>query len=293
MSTPQLKLGLIDKVAKYSRYLLLLPGFVLILLFLLIPLSMIIGISFFERFTVAGPENFTLKNYITFFTSPQTPVILWNTFGMSLLACLITFLLGYPMAYFLVFRVKSARTRFFVVSLLLVPFLIDWSVRVVAWLPILGESGIVNYTLMYLGVIKEPLELLFGRSALLIIWPQTYLLWMIFPSYLALTRIDPDIINAAKVLKAPPHRVFFDITFRLSLPGVVMGFIFVFVSALGDYITPALWAGGIQTLGLSVANYAANFVWPYAAALSTILVAIALLILYLLLKVVDIKKLVY
>ncbi len=286
-------MGLIDRVAKYSRYLLLLPGFVLLLLFLLIPLSMIVGISFFERFTIAGPETFTLKNYIAFFTSPQMPTILLNTFGMSLLACFISFVLGYPMAYFLVFRVKSARARFFIVSLLLVPFLIDWSVRVVAWLPILGESGIINYALMSLGVIKEPLELLFGRSTLLIIWPQTYLLWMIFPSYLALTRIDPDIINAAKVLKAPPHRVFLDVTFRLSLPGVVMGFIFVFVSTLGDYITPALWAGGIQTLGLSVANYAANFVWPYAAALSTILVVIALLVLYVLLKVVDIKKLVY
>ncbi|MEM1666504.1 MAG: ABC transporter permease [Nitrososphaerota archaeon] len=293
MSAPQLKMGLIDRVAKYSRYLLLLPGFVLLLLFLLIPLSMIVGISFFERFTIAGPETFTLKNYIAFFTSPQMPTILLNTFGMSLLACFISFVLGYPMAYFLVFRVKSARARFFIVSLLLVPFLIDWSVRVVAWLPILGESGIINYALMSLGVIKEPLELLFGRSTLLIIWPQTYLLWMIFPSYLALTRIDPDIINAAKVLKAPPHRVFLDVTFRLSLPGVVMGFIFVFVSTLGDYITPALWAGGIQTLGLSVANYAANFVWPYAAALSTILVVIALLVLYVLLKVVDIKKLVY
>lgn len=282
-----------DWIVRYARYLLLLPGFIMILLFLIIPLSTIVYISFFKRFTIAGPEIFTLDNYIGFFTSPQAPIILVNTFGMSLLTCLITFVLGYPMAYFIHFKIKSQRTKTLIISLLLVPFLIDWSIRVVAWLPILGESGIVNYILMSLGITTEPLKILFGRNALLIIWPQTYLLWMIFPTYLALSRIDPDVINAAKVLKAPPHRIFFDIIFRLSLPGVIMGFIFVFVSTLGDYITPALWAGGIQTLGLSVANYAANFVWTYAAALSTILILIALGVLYVLLKIVDIKRLVY
>ncbi|MGC8850353.1 MAG: ABC transporter permease, partial [Candidatus Bathyarchaeia archaeon] len=92
---------------------------------------------------------------------------------------------------------------------------------------------------------------------------------------------------------APPHRIQYDIIFKLARPGIVCGFIFVFVNVIGDHITPGLWAGGLQVLGLSVATYATNFVWPYAAALSTILLAIALLILYILLKIVDIKKLIY
>jgi putative spermidine/putrescine transport system permease protein len=115
---------------------------------------------------------------------------------------------------------------------------------------------------------------------------------MIFPIYLALIRIDPDLINAARVLKAPPSKVFFNIIFKLSLPGVAVGFTFVLVNTLGDYITPALWAGGIQVLGLSIASFAANFVWPYAATLSTVLVLIAMAVLFVLFKLVDIKKLV-
>lgn len=280
-----------DGLTRYGRYILLIPGFATIGFFLIVPLIFVVAMSLQQSF--GGPPVFTLENYIKFFTSPQMTTIMLNTFGMSLLASLITLVVAYPAAYFLVFKIKSERVKTYIISLLLVPFLIDWNIRTIAWIPILGESGIINYILMSLGIIDKPLSLLFSRYTLFIIWVQTNLLFMIFPIYLALSRIDPDLINAAKTLKAPPHRVFFDIIFRLSLPGVVAGFIFVFVATLGDYITPALWAGGIQVLGLSIANYAANFVWTYAAALSTVLIVIALGILYILLKIVDIKKLVY
>jgi len=116
---------------------------------------------------------------------------------------------------------------------------------------------------------------------------------MEFPIYLAMNRIDPDLINAAKVLKAPPLRVVYDIIFKLSLPGIMAGFIFVFVSTLGDFITPNLWAGGVQTLGLSISRYAANFLWPYASVLSTMLLIISVIIMYIAFKVVNIKKLFY
>ncbi len=281
-----------DGLNRYGRYLLLLPGFATIIFFLIIPLTLIILISFQQTFG-SGPPVFTLDNYIRFFTSPQTQTIMLNTFGMSLLASLLTLIVAYPAAYFLAFKIKSEKAKTYIISLLLVPFLIDWNIRTIAWIPILGESGIINYVLMSLGIIDKPLSFLFSRYTLFVIWVQTNLLFMIFPIYLALSRIDPDLVNAAKTLRAPPYRVFYDVIFKLSLPGVVVGFIFVFVSTLGDYITPALWAGGIQTLGLSVANYAANFVWPYAATLSTILIIISLGILYILLKIVDIKKLVY
>lgn len=281
-----------DGLTRYGRYILLLPGFLTIGFFLIIPLILVVLMSFYQSYG-QGPQIFTLENYIKFFTSPQTLTIMYNTFGMSLLASLITLVVAYPAAYFLVFKIKSDKLKTYIISLLLVPFLIDWNIRTIAWIPILGEGGAVNYILMKLGIIHKPLSLLFSRYTLFIIWVQTNLLFMIFPIYLALSRIDPDLINAARTLRAPPHRVFYDVIFKLSLPGVVVGFIFVFVATLGDYITPALWAGGIQVLGLSIANYASNFVWPYAAALSTILIIIALGILYILLKVVDIKKLVY
>jgi len=116
---------------------------------------------------------------------------------------------------------------------------------------------------------------------------------MIFPIYLAMQRIYPDYIWSAQLLRAPPHRVHYEIIFKLSRPGIVTGFIFVFVSTLGDFVTPSLWAGGIQTLGLSIASYAGNYLWPQAAAMSSIMLIITLAALIVLIKVGGIKKLVY
>jgi putative spermidine/putrescine transport system permease protein len=276
---------------RYGKYLLLLPGIIVTGFFLVVPVILIVIVSFMQYFTMTSP-TLTLQNYIDFITSPQTPTILANTFGMSIAASLLTLLVGYPAAYFLAFRIESVKTRNYIISLLLVPFLIDWNARTIAWIPILGEGGAVNYVLQILNITREPVPLLFSRWTLLIIWLQTNILFMIFPIYLALIRIDPDLINAARVLKAPPSKVFFNIIFKLSLPGVAVGFTFVLVNTLGDYITPALWAGGIRVLGLSIASFAANFVWPYAATLSTVLVLIAMAVLFVLFKLVDIKKLV-
>jgi ABC-type spermidine/putrescine transport system permease subunit I len=284
------------KFGYFGYYLLLVPGVVLTVIFLLLPLVIIVIMSFL---TVAPQATgylpiLTLSNYVDFFTLPQTGTIVANTLTLCFTATLICFIFGFPLSYFLVFHVKNVTFKNYLITILLVPFLIDWSIRTVAWIAILGKLGIVNFALMSLGVIKQPLEeLLFSRYTLNIIWLQTYVLFMFFPIYLAMNRIDPDLIAAAKVTKAPPHRVLYDIIFKLSLPGVVAGFVFVFVDTIGDYVTPNLWAGGIQTLGLSVARYSKLFDWPYASVLSTMLLLIALVVLFICFKIANVNKLVY
>ena len=287
--------GLEAFLSRYSHYLILLPGIVMSLLFVLIPLGLMVQMSFFLGKPGGGFEPaFILDNYAKALTSPTFYSILWETFGLSIGAALMTFVFAYPFAYILAFKITSNTVRSYTIALLLVPFLIDWSIRTVAWIPILGQAGIVNSFLQSLGLAQEAVaQLLFTRYTLFIIWLQTYVLFMMFPIYLAMNRIDPDLIRAAQVIKAPPHRVFYDIIFKLSLPGVVAGFIFVFVTTLGDSLTPGLWGGGIQTLGLSVMLYSGNFIWPYASTLSTLLLIVALVVLYILLKIVNIKKLVY
>jgi len=282
-------------ISKYSSYLMLLPGLMLCILFLIMPFGLMIIISLHEKLSAAKMilSGFTFENYAKFFARSVSYTLLANTLGNSLLACAICFVVGYPFAYFLTFYVKNEKIKSYVISLLIVPFLIDWSVRMIAWIPILGEGGIINYFLMSLKIIQKPIKILFSLTSLQILWLQTYVLFMMFPIYLALNRIDPDLIDAARVLKAPPYRVFYDVIFKLSLPGVICGWIFVFVGTLGDHITPLFIGGGIQTLGLSVADYAGAFLWPYAAALSTILVVVAMAVLYILLKIVNIKELIY
>ncbi len=284
------------KIGGISSYLLLVPGLAIATVFMILPLAIMTVVSFFTTApsSTGYLEIFTVQNYIDFFTAPNTPSLLLNTFSLSLIASLICFAFGFPLAYFLTFRIKSAAFKNYVITLLIVPFLIDSSIRTVAWISILGKDGIVNYALLQLGLISSPLSaLLFSRNTLYIIWLQTFIVFMEFPIYLAMNRIDPDLIWAAKVLKAPPYRVMYDIVFKLSLPGIICGFVFVFVSTLGDYVTPNLWAGGINTLGLSISRYANNFLWPYASVLSTILLVISIVVLFISFKVVDIKKLVY
>lgn len=285
--------GLRGLVTKYASYLLLLPGLLASAIGVIVPLAILIPISFYKyQFPEIIPE-FTLENYLKYLFSPRTGTILLNTFGLSFLTCVLCFAIGYPIAYTLSFKIRSPRIKTYIVSLLMVPFLIDWSIRTVAWISVLGERGLVNYFLTSTGISSTPHKFLFSPIALTVIWLQTYALFMLFPIYLAMERIDLDYIRAAQTLKAPPHRVHYHIVFKLALPGVLTGFIFVFVSTLGDYVTPSLWAGGIQTLGLSIASYSGNYLWTQAAAMSTIMLAITLAALYFLVKIGKIKQLVY
>ena len=284
------------RIGGYSSYLLLVPGLAIATIFMILPLAIMTVVSFYTTApsSTGYLEIFTAQNYIDFFTAPNTPTLLLNTFSLALITAIICFAFGFPLAYFLTFRIKNATFKNYVITLLIVPFLIDASIRTVAWIAILGKDGIVNYALLSLGAIQSPIAaLLFSRNTLYIIWLQTYIVFMEFPIYLAMNRIDPDLIWAAKVLKAPPHRVLYDIVFKLSLPGIICGFVFVFVSTLGDYVTPNLWAGGVQTLGLSISRYSNNFLWPYASVLSTMLLIISVIVLVISFKVVDIRKLVY
>lgn len=280
-------------MATYTRYLLLLPGLVTFIFFLVAPLAIMGVMSFYTPKWPGYTTDLTFNNYVAYLTSPQFPTLAFNTFTTSIVTAFVCLIIGFPFAYAYSFKIKSEKTRNYITMLLLAPFLIDWTIRSVAWISILGERGFINSVLSSAGLISEPIKFLFTPTALFIIWVQTNLLFMIFPMNLALGRMNPEIIDAARTLKAPPYRVWWDIVFKMALPGVITGFIFVFVNTISDYVTPSLWAGGLQTLGLSVATYASNFLWPQASAGGMILLVACIVVLYVLFKVVDIKKLVY
>jgi len=286
---------LVAFVRKNIRYFLILPPLIVVIIFLVVPSLMILLLSFNKgSVTRFDPTNISLDNFIAVFSRPSTYIILRDTLGMSVLAALVTLLVAYPVAYFISFKIKNFQLQGIITFMLVAPYWVDWSIRSISWLSILGEKGLVNYALMSLGLIKQPLsELLFTRWTLLIIWVQTNLLFMIFPIYLSLTLIDPDLINVARTLGASPFKAFTRVTFRLSLPGVVIGVIFVFISTLGDYVTPALWAGGLQMLGLTVQNYAWHFNWPMAAAYSVLLLAVTLGVIWIVLRFANIKQVFY
>jgi spermidine/putrescine transport system permease protein len=286
---------LIAFVRKNAKYFLILPPLIVVILFLVVPSFMVLLLSFNKgSVTRFNPTNISLDNFIAVFSRPSTYIILRDTLGMSVLAALVTLVVAYPVAYFLSFKIQNFQLQGIITFMLVAPYWVDWSIRSISWLSILGEKGLVNYVLMSLGFIKQPLpQLLFTRWTLIIIWVQTNLLFMIFPIYLSLTLIDPDLINVARTLGASPFKAFTKITFRLSLPGVVIGIIFVFIATLGDYVTPALWAGGLQMLGLTIQNYAWHFNWPMAAAYSVLLLVVTLGVIWIVLRFANIKQVFY
>jgi ABC-type spermidine/putrescine transport system permease subunit I len=282
-------------LSENSKYLLIIPPVAFFVFFLLIPTILVLLLSLNAGQALAfNPTQLTLENYTHMFERTTTYLVMRDTFGMSLIGALVTFAAGYPIAYYLAFKMSSFRLQGIILFLLVAPYWVDWSIRSISWLSILGGEGLVNYALMSLGLIQTPVkELLFTRGTLVIIWVQTNLVFFIFPTYLSLVKVDPELVSVAQTLGASPRRAFYNITFKLSLPGAIVGLIFVFVSTLGDYVTPALWAGGMQMLGLTIQNYFFEFRWPVAATYSALMLGVTLLILFVLLRMVNIKQVFY
>ena len=199
-----------------------------------------------------------------------------NTLYTAVIVTLGTLVLGYPVALALI-RTKRAAPLILVIVLL--PFWTSVLVRSYAWMVLLGRHGLINEALLSSGLIERPLRLLNTPLAVQIGMVHILLPYMILPIANALRQIDPSLARAASGLGAPPWKTFLQITLPLSVPGVAAGGLLVFVLSLGFYITPAMLGGPRDiTLSMLIANQVDQLNWAYAACLSAVLLATALLI---------------
>jgi spermidine/putrescine transport system permease protein len=275
-------------------WVLYLPPLFWLAAFFLIPLLLMAAFSF--RADMQGEVlqwwTPTLKQY----TSLATIGSYWRLFGVSTLMALAVALsavvLAYPVAYFLAFRAGS-KAGFYLV-LLLVPFWTSYLLRVMAWKIILGSNGVINSFLLYAGLIEEPLTiLLYNRYAVMVTLIYVWIPFVALPILAALHRIDLSLFEAAADLGAPPFWRFWRITFPLSLPGVLAAFFMVFIPSVGEYVTPLLVGGSRGSMyGNIIQDFftkAAN--WPLGAALSMIMLAGTLALVFLAARLVDIRQL--
>ena len=279
-----------------SPVFLVLPAAVCCIVFLLIPVLLVIAISFLDIDSTTGRFIFTVSvgSYAKLFASPTYMAVLADTLTLAGITVAITLVLGYPLAYYTAITVKSFRIKTLMLLMMMILFFIDMSVRVIGWYPILGNRGLINYGLMALGVISEPLGFfMFNRYTIILLWTQGYILFMAFPIYLSLLKLDPSMIDAAEALGANRLKSFYHITFKMSLPGVMIGLIFVLVMSATDYATPVLMGGGVMTVGLLIEFFQAFLYWPLAAALATVTMVILAVLIFLLLKMVDVKRMVF
>jgi ABC-type spermidine/putrescine transport system permease subunit I len=204
--------------------------------------------------------------------------VLFDSVKIAAMATGVCLVLAYPVAFWLsrAGRIGVALGMF----ALLLPFWTSVLVRTYAWLVLLGRNGVINRSLRNWGWIDAPLPLLHNTTGVLIGMAHVLLPYMVFPIYAALLRIDPDLSRAAEGLGAPAWRSFLRVTLPLSLPGVSAGFALVFVLSLGFFITPALLGGGrVIMVSMLIEQQVREFLdWPFAAALSTVLLVSTLAI---------------
>ncbi|MCC8946652.1 ABC transporter permease [Bradyrhizobium sp. Arg62] len=200
--------------------------------------------------------------------------VFWITLSTSFVVTLSSLILGYPVAFALS-RARSMAPLILIVILL--PFWTSVLVRSYAWMVLLGRHGVINETLLALGLLEQPLRLLNTTLATVIAMTHILLPYMILPIANALRQIDPSLARAASGLGATPWGTFRQVILPLSMPGVAAGVLLVFVLALGFYITPAMVGGSREiTLSMLIAQQVDLLNWGYAATLSAVLLATAL-----------------
>ena len=275
-----------------GAYLLLMPSIVWMTLFLLVPMAMIVYVSFWTQTTFKIEPKLTLDSWQTFFSSDTYLNSLWTTLRIWLIVLTTTFVIGYPTALYVGLFVRNKTLQTALLVLCVIPFWTSFLIRVLAWRPMLGKEGAINIILMKAGLIHQPIEaLLFTDLSVVIGMTQIYVVFMVGPIAFMLGRIDPNILEAARDLGADFWRTLRKIIFPLSLPGVVVGAIFVSVMVLGEFATSAALSGRkVNLLGNIIVTQVGSLKWALASVVGVILTAIMGLVIAGLLRVVDLKK---
>lgn len=259
-----------------ERLLFVVPGLAYLAVFFLVPLAIIVSYAFLERGRFGGiVYEPTLAN----FQRALDPVflrVLVQSVAIAGVTTLLALLLGYPTAW----AIAKLPRRWRTVALVLVvlPFWTNFLVRTYAWIVLLNSQGPLNGALMDLGLIGEPLELLYTPAAVVAGLLYAYLPLMILPLYASIERLDPELREASANLGARPGRTFWSVTLPLTLPGVLIGSIFVFVPAMGNFVVPELLGGGktVMVGNLIRDQFLKARDWPFGSVLAiAVLVCLA------------------
>ena len=227
---------------------------------------------------LAGIKDFFSKLDFDNFLFLKTDPLYWKAYVSSLqiaiLSTTMTLLVGYPIAYGMARAPEEWRAT--LMMLVILPFWTSFLIRVYSWMGILGKEGFLNSTLMWLGVINEPLTILNTNTAVYIGIVYTYLPFMILPIYAALEKLDISLLEAAEDLGCTRTSAFWLVTLPLSRPGIVAGSFLVFIPVIGEFVIPSL-LGGSNTLMIGkilFEEFSSNRDWPVASAVAVLLLLI-------------------
>lgn len=257
---------------KKGIYFLLLPGIVLIVFSLILPLFSTITKTF------DSGSGFSLSRYITFFKDPYLMSVYYRTLKLSLISTIISVVLGFPTSYYISKSKKNIKGLFIIFAVF--PLLTSAVVRSFSWMVILGKKGVINNFLINIGLIDKPLELLYNEISIVVGFVYLFLPLMIMSLIGVMDNIDSNLIEAAESLGASRFQAFVKVVFPLSVPGIIVGSILVFTGSFTAYTTPQL-LGGNKSRVLATLIYQKAMAlsdWNSASVIATIMIITTIVI---------------
>jgi putative spermidine/putrescine transport system permease protein len=278
--------------ANLMSWLLAAPLTGVLIVFLILPILLIIAVSFWTADEFSFRPDFQFGNYAYLFGS----AVAWKVFGLTMMMTAIvwalTLVIGFTVAYFLAFHVRTQKWQMVLFLLTTIPFWTSNIIRMISWIPLLGKNGLVNQTLISAGFIDQPVEwLLYSSFSVCLAFVHLYTLFMVVPIFNTMMRIDKSLIEAARDGGASGFQVLTNVIIPLSKPGIMIGSIFVIALVMSDFVTTRFMSGSqLANVGRLISNDIGLLQYPSAAATAVVLLITVLLIIGAMLRLVDIRK---
>jgi putative spermidine/putrescine transport system permease protein len=275
-----------------TPYILVSPLVALLVLFVAGPLCAVVAVSFFhyDNFTII--PAFSLENYYHIVTTHLTYNLYLSMIWFSFLTWVFTLLIGFTIAYFLVFHVRNPLIGIGLFLVCTVPFWTSNIIRMISWLPLLGKQGLINTGLMSVGVIDRPLQfLLFSDFSVVVSYVHLFTIFMIVPIFNSMSRIDRALFEASVDAGSSRWQTMLLVVVPLCKSGIVLGSIFVVTLVMGDFYVVKVMSGGARASIVSaMSDDISTLLFPQAAANAVILMIIVVMLVSLILRIVDVRK---
>lgn len=278
--------------ANLNSWLLAAPLTGVLFVFLILPILLIVAVSFWSADEFNFRPDFQFGNYEYLFGSAVAWKVFGLTFMMAVIVWALTLAIGFTIAFFLAFHVRTQKWQMVLFLLTTIPFWTSNIIRMISWIPLLGKNGLVNQTLIGAGLINEPLQwLLYSSFSVCLAFVHLYTLFMVVPIFNTMMRIDKSLIEAARDGGASGFQILTNVIIPLSKPGIMIGSIFVIALVMSDFVTTRFMSGSqLANVGRLISNDIGLLQYPSAAATAVVLLITVLLIIGAMLRLVDIRK---
>jgi spermidine/putrescine transport system permease protein len=264
---------------KVTSFSLVSAPFIWTMVFLFIPYMVMFTYSFYVKKYPTFIPAFEFVNYIAIVSDPQYYQVMLRTARIAFMVAGSALLIAYPLAYFLVFKIRSDKLRAVLYMAVIVPLWVSYLLRAYTWKTILGSNGILNSFLVWSGVLDAPTDVfLYNQFSMVVTLTYIFVPFMVMPIYMALEKIPRSMIEASKDLGVGPFRTFLQVTLPLSMPGVIAGATFTICLTFGDFVAAFLVGGpnGAMIATIIQSQFGATLNWPLGAALSIVMLVIVL-----------------